>query len=1386
MNRPARRFALAIASGLTFLLASSFPAAAQVSLTTLGTASTQNFDGLANTGTAIPWADNTTIPGWYSTRTTYNSGTGSSNTGALYSFGSAAATDRALGGVGSGGTGTFYWAVRFVNDTGSTISSLDISYTGEQWRDGGAATPVAQTLPFEYQTAAAGTITDADTPTTGWTAFAALDFSSPTFTNTGSGAALDGNLSANKTAKSNTLTVTVAPGAEVWLRWKDINDTGNDHGLAIDDLSVTPQGAAGLPNLTLTDVSANEGNAGTTTFTFTVSLSAPAGAGGVTFDIATADGTATQPSDYTQKSLTGQTIPAGSSTYTFDVLVNGDTVPETNETFFVNVTNVTGANVTDGQGQGTIVNDDAAPNLTINDVSHLEGNAGTTTYTFIVSLSAPAGAGGVTFDIATADGTAIAPGDYTAKALTGQTIPAGSSTYAFVILVNGDTTVESNETFFVNVTNATNAIITDGQGLGTITNDDFTPIHDIQGSGAASPLVGNVVTTRGVVTGLKYNNGFFLQEPDATVDADPNTSEGIYVYTGAVPTVAVGDFVEVTATVLEYAPGRGSLTELGTPTVVVNSSGNPLPVPIVLTTILPDPTGTWNQLERLEGMRVSVASFTVTAPTTGSTNEPNATGSSNGVVHGVVTGVPLPLREAGIQWPDVLPLATIPRWDSNPELLRLDSDGQVGAAQLNLSGGAILTGVVGPLDFAFDRYTILPDTATPPTVTPGIVATAVATPLATEFTVASYNLERFFDTVNDPATSDPVLTPTAFANRLRKASLGIRNYLKTPDVLGVAEVENLTTLQAIAAQISTDAIAAGQPDPLYASYLVEGNDVGGIDVGFLVKTAIVAGATPRVEVLSVTQELDGTLFVNADSSTETLNDRPPLRLMAIVHHANGASYPVTVIVNHLRSMSGVDDNAAGSNGWTTVGDRVRAKRLAQAVDLAILVQARQAADPAERIILVGDFNAFDLNDGYGDSMSTIAGLVFNDNVTTVPGDGTNLVDPDFINLATTAPAAERYSFVFDGSRQSLDHVLVNAPLVSGTVARRLEHPRINADFPENARSLYGPTDATRLSDHDPLVGFFQVAAFASAGITTTMTDAPDPVFAGAGLAYTITVTNGGPAAATGLTLTDVLPAGTTFASLTSAAGWSCSTPAVGAAGTVTCTAATLTAPSGAVFTLNVTVGAAVAPLTVLSNTASVTQTSTEATPGDESATATTTVQTPPAVYATKSASSPVAPGGPLTYTIVLTNNGTSAQADNPGNELVDVLPSSLTLVSASATSGTAVATIGTNTVTWNGTIPAAGSVTVTILAQVGAGLTVGASISNQATVSYDADGNGTNETSVPSDDPETGAVGDPTTSIVTLGAGGVTVVPTLDGFGLGLLAGLVALGGALLLGRRLS
>ena len=375
-----------------------------------------------------------------------------------------------------------------------------------------------------------------------------------------------------------------------------------------------------LPSLTINDVSANETNSGTTTFTFTVSLSAPAGAGGVTFSIATADGTAqddnpvTEDNDYVAQSLTGQTIPAGSSTYAFNVLVNGDTNLEPNETFFVNVTAVTGAIVTDGQGLGTIQNDDS-PNLTINDVSLNEGNAGTTSFIFTVSLSAPARPrrGDVRYRDGGRHGQDDSPAtednDYVPQSLTGQTIPAGSSTFSFTVLVNGDTAPETNETFFVNVTNVINSMATDGQGQGTIVNDDITRIHDVQGTGAATPIPGATVTVEGIVTAnFQGNNnlqGFFLQEEDVDADANPATSEGIFIFCIGCPTpVAEGQRVRATGTVSEFF----NMTEITASTagaVVVSQAGNHLAEVTPATIDLPVVGVIDDFYEPREGMLVS-------------------------------------------------------------------------------------------------------------------------------------------------------------------------------------------------------------------------------------------------------------------------------------------------------------------------------------------------------------------------------------------------------------------------------------------------------------------------------------------------------------------------------------------------------------------------------------------------------------------------------------------------------------------------------------------------------------------------------------------------------------------------------------------------------------
>ena len=229
-----------------------------------------------------------------------------------------------------------------------------------------------------------------------------------------------------------------------------------------------------LPTLSVSDVTLPEGDAGTTTYSFTVSLLAPAGPGGVTFDIATADDTATTAdNDYVARALIGQTIPAGSSTYTFDVQVNGDATHESAERFFVNLSNATGAAIADGQGAGTITNDDPVPSLSINDVSIAEGDAGTATCTFTVSLSNPS-AQTVGVNCVTADGTAAAGTDYLPSSGT-LTFAPGETTKTIGVPALGDLRNEADETFTVNLSGPSNATLADGQGAGTITNDAASP-----------------------------------------------------------------------------------------------------------------------------------------------------------------------------------------------------------------------------------------------------------------------------------------------------------------------------------------------------------------------------------------------------------------------------------------------------------------------------------------------------------------------------------------------------------------------------------------------------------------------------------------------------------------------------------------------------------------------------------------------------------------------------------------------------------------------------------------------------------------------------------------------------------------------------------------------
>lgn len=935
---------IAVALLLTFFFTQSIEFAVRadtnvsVSLTALSLSYTQSFDTLASSSTGTLAAN--TPDGWgfvetgANANTIYTAGTGSGTAGDTYSFGAAAGTDRAFGQIDSNSLSSRLGAV-FTNNTGSTVTSLDIAYTGEQWRSGDTAN-VADVLDFEYST-------DATSLTTGtWTAVNELDFTS--LQTTATAGALDGNAAANRAARSHSVTgLSIPNGATFWIRWVSANIGGNDDGLAIDDFSITPQGGSPVDNPPTVAATAPADNANNIAVNANVSVtfSEPVTATGSSFQINCAT------SGAHPFALTG-----GATTYTLD--------PATDFT----------------QGEVCTVTVFAA-------------------------------------QVADQDGT---PNNL-------------AQDYVFKF---------------------------------TVINTAPVAIHDIQGAGATSPLVGQTVTTNGIVTLLKTgtNNGgaassFFLQAPDAGADADPNTSEGILVFTSTIPTVAVGDAVSVTGTVVEF----NGMTEISpVSSISIISSGNALPTPITLTSAILDPTAApaQPQLEKYEGMRLSAASLTTVAPNDGFYD-----------VYTVITGVPRPLREPGIPIslavpPDPttgVPDCCIPRWDQNPERLLVDTNARAGAPLNPYTSNVAFTNVAGLLDFAFGQYRFIPDAAL--NASANMSAVPVPAPAADEFTVGGFNVENF----NNNAV------------QRQKAALTIRDVLRLPDIVGMIEIFELSGLQALAAEVNTIS-----PGVNYQAYLVEADGTAGDadqDVAFLVNTA-------RVQVNSVTQRNATETFVNPNNGqSEILNDRPPLVLNATIQ-PSGANVPVIVVVNHLRSFIDIDQDPGE-------GARVRAKRKAQAESLARLLQELQTNNPATSIVSVGDYNAYQFSDGYTDPVATIKGNPTPDDQIVVD-QSPDLVNPDFFNLVDKLPISERYSFIFEGTPQALDQVLVNT--VANARNTRIAAARVNADFPEVPAAAYAANAARpeRNSDHDPLVSYFSLtAAPGSSSVTGTITYGTTPL-----------------------------------------------------------------------------------------------------------------------------------------------------------------------------------------------------------------------------------------------------------------------------------------------------
>jgi hypothetical protein len=450
-------------------------------------------------------------------------------------------------------------------------------------------------------------------------------------------------------------------------------------------------------------------------------------------------------------------------------------------------------------------------------------------------------------------------------------------------------------------------------------------------------------------------------------------------------------------------------------------------------------------------------------------------------------------REAGLLF-GLAPVAgnsASPLWDGNPEVLEIDYDEAGLNTDTELTTGSTFsaTGVIG---FSFGDYEFYPTTYTPAftQVVPEAITASVG---GDEMTIGSFNMQHLCDDpVDDGCERD---TPTfgagafSYVDKLRKVSAYVRDVLNAPDVLGVQEVDELSTLNDLATRIVSDG------GTTYQALLLEGDDVGGIDVGFLLRTDRISGA-------SVQQFYKGSTWPDPQG-VQILHDRPPLLLRATFDGPNGP-YPFASLNNHTKAIGNVDAN-------TPAGERDRAKRFRQARDIATLVQQFQTATgpfagqgtDVVPLILVGDYNAFEYTDGHVDVVGLIAGTyddAENECNATLSGGagvetcniGVNIVDPPFFIAALAVPEEERMSYQFANdfgevlgygtnnpdrevpAGQVIDHIFLsrtaqgfylNTDYGIGNNATATE---INRQQPPAEPD---PVNAIRASDHDGVVAY---------------------------------------------------------------------------------------------------------------------------------------------------------------------------------------------------------------------------------------------------------------------------------------------------------------------------
>lgn len=677
--------------------------------------------------------------------------------------------------------------------------------------------------------------------------------------------------------------------------------------------------------------------------------------------------------------------------------------------------------------------------VSIDDVSITEGDAGDQLMTFTVTRSDTSGDFSV--DYASANGTATAGSDYEAASGTLHFAAGGPATQTISVTIHGDTDVEPNEAFTLalsNIQNTTGSATLLGTGVatGTITNDDVALIHiyDIQGAGHTSPFVGQHVTTSGVVTAIDTtgSRGFWIQDP--TGDGNDATSDAVFVFTGATPTVTVGQLVQVEGNVNEYGgsdPNNLTITEIESPIITVLGTGTVAPTIIGEGGRLPptevveddnftvfDPAhDAADFYESLEGMLVTVKDAQAVDATSGNSTwvvsdlGANATGMNG---------------RGGI---------TISDGDINPERVQIFYDSGVAPVGVKPDAtiGDHLGDVTGVVSYFGGNYEVLP-TAIGSTGTGAAPAreTTSLTGDATHVTIGAYNVEN--------------LDPTDPQAKFDQLGYDIAHNLGAPDIVGLEEIQdadgagNGTDYSGAAtAQKLIDAIAAaGGPHYVYieiaptANNTTGGESNGNIRQGFLYNPDRVSYVAGSIHQLTDTDLSNGDAYANS---------RKPL-----VADFTFAGETITVVDVHNYSRGGSEEPFGKDQPPLNNGDD---RRLDQTTPVKQYVEGLVASDPDAKVVVMGDFNAFQ----------------FEPSLTQLESGGA------LTNLATLLTPTDRFSYAYEGNAQEIDHALASPDLFAG------------AEF-DIVHLNTGQSSDARPTDHDPIVSRFYVNAAPTAHADT--------------------------------------------------------------------------------------------------------------------------------------------------------------------------------------------------------------------------------------------------------------------------------------------------------------